>query len=203
MTPLDDSPPVESLHLLTQRRSVPSRLLSAPGPTDTQLQRWLEAALRVPDHGKLTPWRFVLIRGEHRLALGSHLQALTRTRQPDASEAVLAKERDRFTNAPLVVAVVSRTTSGHKVPLIEQQLSAGCVCFALLLAAQAEGFGAQWLTGWAAYDRDVAALLGLAANETVLGFIHIGTPRDRTPERERPALATLLSEASIAPPGLS
>jgi nitroreductase len=183
-----------TLDLLHRRRSVPSRLLGPPAPTDEQLAAWLGTALRVPDHGKLVPWRFLLIRNQARVTLGERLAQTLLRRDPEATEAALAKERARFAHAPLVVTVVARILKEHRIPACEQLLSAGCVCFSLLLAAEAEGFGAQWLTGWAAYDPEVAAALGLAADETVVGFIHIGTPRERIAERERPALETLLSE---------
>lgn len=191
------NPPADLAHsmdLLDARRSVPSRLLGEPGPDPRQLERMLSAAIRVPDHGRLTPWRFLLIRGQARLALGERLAQRLREREPDAPEAALAKERGRFASAPSIVAVVGRIAEGHRIPAREQLLSAGCVCFALLLAAQAEGFGAQWLTGWSAYDPEIAGLLGLAADESIVGYIHIGTPRERPAERERPALDALLSE---------
>ena len=104
------------------------------------------------------------------------------------------KDRQRFSHAPLVLVVVGRLTPGHKVPEQEQLLSGGAVCFALLQAAQALGFGAQWLTGWAAYDPVVTARLGLGPGETVLGFIHIGTPSEEAPERQRPDAAALLDD---------
>ncbi len=184
----------DPLEFLNRRRSVPSRLLADPAPQPEQLQRWLAAAVRVPDHGKLTPWRFLLLRGDARLALGRLLERTLLEDTPDASTAARDKERQRFSHAPLVVTVVGRILEGHRIPACEQLLSCGCVCYSLLLAAEAEGFGAQWLTGWAAYDRRIAAALGLQDDETVVGFIHIGTPRERIAERERPDPATLISE---------
>lgn len=179
--------------LLTQRRSVPSRLLAAPGPDRAQLEALLTAAMRVPDHGKLAPWRFVLIEGEARHVLGERLAARARAIDPNAPAAALEKDRERFCFAPTIVAVVATPVAGHKVPVVEQLLSGGAVCFALLLAAQGMGFGAQWLTGWAAYDREILAGLGLTPEEQLLGFIHIGTPQGEAPERLRPALADKLS----------
>lgn len=178
---------------LTQRRSVPSRLLAAPGPDRAQLETLLTAAMRVPDHGKLAPWRFVLIEGEARHVLGERLVARAREIDPNAPAAALEKDRERFCFAPTIVAVVATPVAGHKVPVVEQLLSGGAVCFALLLAAQGMGFGAQWLTGWAAYDREILAGLGLAPEEQLLGFIHIGTPQGEAPERLRPALPDKLS----------
>ncbi len=156
--------------------------------------RMLQAAVRVPDHGKLVPFRFLRIQGDARHALGEALAARTLQRDPHAAEAAVEKDRARFSHAPLVITVVARLTPGHKVPEQEQLLTAGCVCFALLQSAQALGFGAQWLTGWAAYDEAIDRTLGLQANEKVAGFIHIGTPRLEVPERDRPDAAALLSD---------
>lgn len=194
MTQNLSGPHSDSLHFLNQRRSSPSRLLGEPGPDANTLDKWLRAAVRVPDHGKLTPWRFLLIRGQARLQLGEKLAQTLFTRDPTSSEAVLAKERGRFANAPLVVVVIGRFIQGHKVPVCEQLLSAGCVCYSLLLAANADGFAGQWLTGWAAYDRTVAAELGLSTDETVVGFLHLGTPRESMAERERPSIGGLVTE---------
>jgi nitroreductase len=154
----------------------------------------LESAVRVPDHGKLVPFRFIRIAGDARLALGEKLVERTLHLDPLAPAAVIEKDRQRFSYAPLIIAVVARLTPGHKVPEQEQLLSAGSVCFALLQAAQACGFGAQWLTGWMAYDGAIAEVLGLEAHEKIIGFIHIGTPRLEAPERDRPDAAALLSD---------
>jgi nitroreductase len=157
----------------------------------------LAAAVRVPDHGKLVPWRFLKIEGDVRQRLGARLAERSRERDPNASDAVVEKDRLRFSFAPTIVTVIARPTPEHKVPEIEQLLSGGAVCFALLLAAQAEGFGAQWLTGWPAYDPVVRRLLGLAETERVLGFIHIGTASEHPPERVRPDPDELLSELRL------
>lgn len=185
---------MDPLDFLRRRRSVPSRLLGDPGPTDAQLEAMLAEAVRVPDHGKLAPWRFLRIRGEARHALGELLARRARERDPAAPEATIEKDRQRFSHAPLVLTVIAKLTPGHKVPEQEQLLSGGAVCFALLQAAQALGFGAQWLTGWAAYDPVVLARLGLGPDERVLGFLHVGTAREHAPERQRPEPRALLSE---------
>jgi nitroreductase len=185
------------LAALDQRRSVPSRLLSEPGPSPEQLHRLLAAAVRVPDHGKLTPWRFLKIEGDVRLRLGDRLAARALERDPAAPEAAVEKDRLRFSFAPTIVTVIACLTPGHKVPEIEQLLSGGAVCFALLQAAQAEGFGAQWLTGWPAYDPVIRTLLGIGENERILGFIHIGTARETAPERVRPDPNDLLSDLRL------
>ena len=180
------------LDALQSRRSVPSKQLTVPGPDEDTLLRMLQAAARVPDHGKLVPFRFLRIQGDDRQALGDALAARTLQRDPQAAAAAVEKDRARFSHAPLIITVVARLTPGHKVPEQEQWLTAGCVCFALLQSAQALGFGAQWLTGWAAYDEVVGRVLGLQENEQVAGFIHIGTPRLDVPERERPDAGALL-----------
>jgi nitroreductase len=183
------------LDTLNRRRSVPSRQLGEPGPTPSQVDELLAAAIRVPDHGKLVPWRLLLVRGEARHRLGAELAALHARSDPGVAPSALDKDRERFTHAPLVVAVIARIEEGHpKVPAQEQLLSAGCVAYNLLLGAQALGFGAQWLTGWAAYDRGAAALLGLAANERVVAFVHVGSVQTPAPERDRPGLADVTRE---------
>lgn len=183
-----------ALEFLAGRRSVPSRLLAEPGPDAAQQRELFALAVRVPDHGKLVPWRFIRIAGASRLALGERLVAIATARDPDAAPAALEKDRLRFTRAPLVVAVVARLTAGHKVPEQEQLLSAGAVCFNLLLAAEALGFAAQWLTAWPAYDAEVARELGLSGNERIVGFVHVGTPTDEPAERPRPDPGTLVTD---------
>ncbi|MDH5833157.1 nitroreductase [Luteimonas sp. M1R5S59] len=177
------------------RRSVPARQLGEPGPDEAMLLRLLRSAVRVPDHGKRVPFRFVRIAGEARARLGEALAAITLRRDPAAGEAVLDKDRQRFSHAPVVVAVVAvLDPADTQIPDQERLLTAGCACFALLQAAQSFGFGACWLTGWPAYDEDVRALLGLTAHDTIAGFIHIGTPVLEAPERERPDPRALLSD---------
>lgn len=179
---------------LDARRSTPAMQLTGPGPTPDQLLRMLQSAVRVPDHGKRVPFRFISIHGEARFALGDRLARRALERDPAASQKVLDKDRSRFSHAPLVVTVVGRLGPDSKIPEQERLLTAGCVCFALLQAAQAMGFGATWLTGWPAYDPDVARWLGLDGTERVVGFVHIGTPAIDTPERERPDPRELLCE---------
>ena len=182
------------LAVLDQRRSTPSLQLGEPGPDAATVLRMLRSAVRVPDHGKLVPFRFIAIEGQARHALGGVLAARALQRDPQAPAAALDKDRSRFSHAQLVLAVIARLHPDNpKVPEIEQWMTAGSVCFALLQAAQALGFGAQWLTGWAAFDADIAATLGLGGHEHVAGFIHIGTPKIDVPERERPDPAALLT----------
>ena len=189
----------EAIDLLKTRRSVKPIELSGPGPTAEQIATLLTVASRVPDHGKLTPWRLLLIRGEDRAKLGEALTEIHVRVDPGVPPAVVQKDLERFNFAPLIVAVIARVETDHpKVPVQEQVLSAGYVAYNLLLGAQALGFGAQILTGWAAYDHDVAHLLGLGDNERIVAFVHIGTARENAPERTRPALADVVSEWSPA-----
>lgn len=188
---------MDPLQALLRRHSTPSRLLAEPGPDAAQLMKLLECAVRVPDHGKLVPWRFLSIQGQTRRQLGDLLATRSRELNPQAAAAVLEKDRQRFSHAPLVIAVIARLTPGHKVPEQEQLLSGGAVCLQLLQASDALGFGAQWLTGWAAYDPVVTKRLGLGENERVLGFIHIGTACEAVAERERPDPGLLLTELAL------
>jgi nitroreductase len=191
MTMLRDDP----LAALNQRLSSPARNLGEPGPTAEQLDRLLSAAIRVPDHGKLTPWRMLLVRGDARIRLGERLAEIHARIDPDVSPSKLTKDRERYSFAPLIVVVIARIDEENpKVPVQEQILSAGCVAYNLLIGTQAMGMAAQWLTGWAAYEPEAAALFGLAGNERVVAFVHIGTPREPMPERTRPLLADIVSE---------
>ena len=185
---------MDLLELLDSRRSTPSRQLGEPGPTPAQVERLLGAAIRVPDHGKLAPWRLLTIAGDARIALGEQLAQIHQRIEPDVAPALLAKDRERFSFAPLIVTVIARIDERHpKIPAQEQLLSAGCVAYNLLLGAQALGFGAQWLTGWAAYDARAAALFDLAPGERIIAFVHVGTAQEAAPERTRPALRDVAS----------
>lgn len=186
--------PPPSLEQLETRRSTPAKQLQEPGPDDATLLQMLHAAVRVPDHGKRTPWRFLRIAGDARVALGEALVARTLQLNPDAGPAAIDKDRQRFCHAPLIIAVIARLGHDEKVPETERAASAACVCFMLLQAAQACGFGAQWLTGWPAYDTATLQLLGLSENERIAGFIHIGTPKLQVRERDRPDATDLLSD---------
>ena len=154
----------------------------------------LQSAVRVPDHGKRIPFRFLRIAGDARGALCEILAARSRARDPDASDSVIEKDRQRFSFAPVIIAVIAAQGPDEKIPAQERLLTSGCVCFALLQAAQAMGFGAQWLTGWAAYDPEIRSALGVRDDEVVAGFIHIGTAQLDAPERERPDPAALLTD---------
>lgn len=176
-----------ALEFLRGRRSIPAARLLPPGPTPDELREIIATAIRVPDHGKLTPWRLIAFTGDAGARYGEALAALHVRIDPGAPERKLAKDRDRFAHSPVVLAVIATINAEHpKIPAQEQLLSAGCLAFNLLLAAQAAGFGAQWLTGWSCYAREAAGLLGLAGNERAIAYIHIGNRGEEPPERNRP-----------------
>lgn len=154
----------------------------------------LASAVRVPDHGKRVPFRFLRIEGDARHALGGILARRSRERDRSASDSVIEKDRQRFSFAPVIITVIAQQGPDEKIPAQERLLTAGCVCFALLQAAQAMDFGAQWLTGWAAYDPAIRETLGVGSDEVVAGFIHIGSVQIEAPERDRPDPAALLAD---------
>ena len=187
----------DMLDLLLTRRSVAALNLAEPAPDEAALRTILTIAARVPDHGKLAPWRFILFRGDAAKAAGERLAAIVAARGT-SDEGMLAIERARFTRSPLVVAVVSSAAPHPKIPVWEQELSAGAVCMNLLLAAHASGFAGQWLSEWYSFDKEAGALLGLKEGERFAGFIHIGTPTEKPSERPRPNLDDLITEWSEA-----
>jgi nitroreductase len=182
----------DAIELLKSRRSVKPMELQAPGPSAAQLETLLTVASRVPDHGKLAPWRFVLFEGDARIKAGERIAEIFKKNNPAATAEQIAFERYRLARAPLVVAVVSRAGPHAKIPEWEQLLSSGAAAMSLVIAANALGFGASWLTEWYAYDRGVLEALGLSANEKIAGFVHIGT-RDTLPaDRDRPPLSAIV-----------
>lgn len=182
------------LRPLTSRHSTPSRLLGAPGPTEEELRALVEAAAQVSDHGRLQPWRLLTIHGEARAALGRALVALREARGDVLDDSTRTKDLNRFAHAPLVIAVIARLTPGHKIPEVEQMLSAAALAQNLLIGACALGYGAQWLTGWPAYDPQALRTLGLEDHERVVAFIHIGTPQSEVAARERPRFEQLVCD---------
>jgi nitroreductase len=177
------------LDYLKTRRSVTLPFLKAPGPNKTQLDELLEIGMRVPDHGKLEPWRLVIFTDETWVKAGEKIEALMKARNPEISEDVLEAERTRFLPAPLTIGVISSAVQHPKIPTIEQQFSAACVCLNLVHAAHALGFGAHWVTRWFAFDNEANQILGAKEGEFFAGFIHVGTPETRLEDRPRPNLA--------------
>lgn len=183
---------VKLIDYLAVRRSIPAFQMSEPGPGRSEIEEALRLATRVPDHGKLAPWRFIVYRGDERARLGEELLKLALEAKPDLSEEMINVERNRFTRAPVVVAVISTAAPHVKIPEWEQQLSAGAVCLNLILAANALGYVANWLTEWFAYDQRAWPLLGVREGEKVAGFIHIGSSDFPPVERPRPDLAEIV-----------
>jgi nitroreductase len=183
----------DTIEFLKTRRSVKPREMSGPAPSPAELDTILTIGARVPDHGKLAPWRFIVFEGDARLRAGDVIAAALARSKPDASTADLDGAKHSLMEAPLVIGVVSATKPHPKVPPWEQELSAGASCMNIVSAATALGYGANWLTGWYAFDRTVLDGLGLAANEKIAGFIHIGKPTKPNEDRPRPVLAELVT----------
>ena len=181
------------LTLFETRRSVAPHLMTGPGPTPDERDRLLRIASRIPDHGKLAPWRFIVFEGAARVQAGAVLAKRFRERQPDAIEEMVAIEAKRLARAPLVIAVVSKSAPHVKIPEWEQELSAGAVCTALTFAANAMGFVTAWLTEWFAYDDQVRKAFGLSPQERIAGFIHMGRATEKPVDRPRPALDEIVS----------
>ncbi|THD80589.1 MAG: nitroreductase [Phenylobacterium sp.] len=185
--PLDPAP--EVLRFLARRRSASALTLTAPAPGPEDLDQLLRLATRVPDHGKLAPWRFVVLEGEGKARFAARLEAVALARGDDQAAAKLGKLKV----PPLAVAVIASPKPGAAIPAWEQELSAGAVCATLLYAALAMGYGANWITDWYAYDAEAGAVLGLKDGERVAAFMMLGTPREPPLERERPQLPALVS----------
>lgn len=186
--------PKDTLELLLTRRSVKVARIGEPGPTADQLRGMLTAATRVPDHKKLVPWRFIVFEGPARAAFGEVLAAACAAEEKEAPSPVrLETERNRLLRAPTVVCIVSRVSASPAAPEWEQVLSCGAAAMNLVIAANALGFATCWITEWYAYSKGVAKALGLADNERIAGFVYVGTPKERQPDRDRPALADIVT----------
>jgi nitroreductase len=183
----------DALELLKTRRSVKPQELAGPAPSETDIETLLTIASRVPDHGKLTPWRFVVFSGEARLQAGDAIAAAFQADHPEAKPEHVDMERTRLARAPLVIAVVSRAAPHVKIPEWEQVLSAGAAAMSLVFAAHALGYAANWITEWYAYDRRVLDALGLAPYEKIAGFVHIGRPAEPPTDRPRPPLSDIVT----------
>jgi nitroreductase len=176
---------MDALDAMTSRLSAPA--LVPPEPDAATLERILAAAANAPDHGKLKPFRFILIRGRARLAFGEVCAEAMKRREPQADAAALDRERQKALRAPLIIAVAAKVVK-HKIPEIEQVLAAGAAAQNIFLAAHAEGFGAMWKTGAPAYDPYVKLALGLSEDDAIVGFLYLGRPdRPLPPRPTRPA----------------
>lgn len=191
----------EALDLLKTRRSVKPMELMGPGPSPSEIETILTIASRVPDHGKLVPWRFVVLEGDSRLAIGEKIAAAFAADRPDATPDQIEFERKRLARAPLVVAVVSRAGPHMKIPEWEQILSAGAAAMSLVFGAHALGYAANWITEWYAYDRRVLDALGLSPQERIAGYVHIGRPARPPEDRPRPPLGEIVTHYGRTPAG--
>jgi len=180
--------------LLASRRSPMPDSLDAPGPSAEETDRLVEIGVRVPDHGRLSPWRLLLLSGDSKQHWVEKLLALAEGREDAAKTRVSTR---KLASAPLAIVVLSSPIAGHKVPEWEQWLSAGAVCMNLLNGAHALGYGAQWLTGWHAYDAQATALLGVRENEKVAGVILVGTVAEPAPPRPRPSPQDIASRPEV------
>lgn len=187
--PLPLNPAPDVLRFLALRRSASALTLREPAPAEAELAELLRLAVRVPDHGKLAPWRFIVLEGAAKAALVARLEAIAGNRGDTTLVGKLAKLKA----PPLAVVVVSAPRPGVAIPEWEQRLSAGAVCTNVLYATLAMGYGANWITDWYSYDADATAALGLQSGEQVAGVILMGTPREPPLERERPAVDPLVT----------
>lgn len=184
---------LDRLEALIRRRSVVAKNLGEPGPDEDELERILKAGVRVPDHGKLGPWRLQVLNKPAQAVLGDVLAEAYAADNPDARDDQIAFERARPARAPVLIVVSSRLRREHKIPEIEQLLSCGAICQNLLNAATLLGFGAQWLTEWPAYNPKVKAALEVPEDDHIIGFISIGTPVEPPNERPRPEFGSIVS----------
>jgi len=180
----------ETLNLLLSRRSGSAKAMKGPGPDAAQLRRILAAGVRVPDHGKLAPWRFIIFEGEGRARMGDVLAECI-SQERDSSPERIEQERARFLRAPVVIGVVSRVREQIPIPVWEQQMSAGAACMTMVIAAHAMGFVANWITEWCAYHPKVLERLGLKPTERIAGFIYIGHPVEPLEDRPRPPVESI------------
>ncbi len=179
---------------LLTRRSVVALKLTEPGPDDAQLERIITAGMRVPDHGKLTPWRIQILRKPAQEALGDLFAERFAENTPGTGARLIVTERQRPQRAPILLVVTSTPVIESRIPMMEQMLSAGAVCLNLLHASHALGFSAQWLTEWPAYDDVIKDALGCGPDDQIVGFVYIGSAAEPPVERPRPAISDVVSE---------
>ncbi len=186
------------IDFLKSRSSTPIVGLTEPAPSEDELNQILTIAARVPDHGKLNPWRFILYRGEARDKAGEYLAKRAEQRAAERNEDFPDNRREqelkRFSRAPLVVGIICSPRDTDRIPEWEQLLSAGSAAMQLCNAANALGYGSNWITNWYSDDEEGRRLLGLAPHERVAGFVHIGTPKAAAPDRPRPDLQSIVSD---------
>lgn len=184
------------IDFMLARKSAPIPELKEPAPSDAEIETMLTIASRVPDHGRLQPWRFILYRGEARHRIGEMLAARAEQREGPLTEGRRQQELARFSRAPLVIGVVSVPRENPKIPQWEMFLSGAAAAMNLVIAANALGYGTNWITNWYSDDEEGRRILGLAPHERAVGFVHIGTFAGNAPERPRPDVSTLYAEWS-------
>lgn len=184
------------IDFLLTRSSAPIPELREPAPSDAEIETMIRIASRVPDHGRLEPWRFILYRGDARVAVGEKLAALAELREGPLTEGRRQQELARFSRAPVVIGVVSSPKEHPKIPQWEMFLSGGAAAMNLVIAANALGYATNWITNWYSDVEEGRRILGLAPHERVIGFLHIGTFAGAAPERPRPDVSTLYADYS-------
>lgn len=184
---------MDTIDVLTSRQSIGADLLTEPGPGPQDLEKILSAAIRVPDHGRLFPWRIQVLDKDAQKRLAEVYVARYRALHPDARDNQVEHERKRPQRAPLLLVVSNRIEPMHKIPVLEQTLSGGALCMNILNAAHALGYCANWVTGWPAFDDEVKRSLGVPLASQIIGFVHIGSPAGPPKERIRPKLEDIVS----------
>lgn len=183
------------IEYLKTRRSMPAFQMKEPGPSKAEIEEILTLATRVPDHGKLAPWRFIVMTGDERQRISLALSRIARAERPDLSEEMIKVEETRFTRAPVVIAVVSRAAPHIKIPEWEQLMSAGAACLNMVISANALGYVSNWLTEWMAYSEKAYEIIGVKPGEKIAGFVHIGSTDFPVTERPRPELSEIVTWA--------
>jgi len=181
------------IEYLKTRRSMPAFQMKEPGPSKAEIEEILTLATRVPDHGKLAPWRFIVMSGDQRRRISLALSKIARAERPDLSEEMIKVEETRFTRAPAVIAVVSTAAPHIKIPEWEQLMSAGAVCLNMVISANALGYVSNWLTEWMAYSEKAYEVIGVKPGEKIAGFVHIGSTDFPVTERPRPELSQIVT----------
>ena len=191
MTKLNDT--TSLLAFLKSRKSASAKAMTGPGPSADQLSEILEIAVRVPDHGKLSPWRFILFEGDARAKVGEGFAKIWAAQNPNHGQESLNFKRGLFMRAPVVLAVVSTAAPHGKIPVWEQQMSAAAVCYNVVMAATALGFAAQWQSDWVVYDKGAKSVMGVHEAEKIAGLIYIGQSSVPLEDRPRPDALALLT----------
>lgn len=181
------------LDFMRTRRSVPAKTMGGPGPDEAEILDMAKIASRIPDHGKIAPWRFIHYSEDAKLRLDKRIHERAREKYPDLSGEALQIEAGRMARSPTVIGLISAAVDHPKIPRWEQELSSGAAGLAWLIAANAHGYDAQWLTEWIAFDEVLSAELGCREGEKIAGFIHIGTRTAPKTERDRPDVETIFT----------